>query len=159
MGFENNTGTNARNFYGPRTQFEGVTGEAPSAGMVKERVVTFTGKNVNEASDTFFATLPKGAKLFKAVVDTNEVFVLGGTTPEIFVGTQGSESTNNVALTEASMETTEVTESTDFSGTWAAEIQEETVISVAVGGGGSNTISDAGVARVTLFYYFSSTDV
>lgn len=152
MGFENMVKRGVPNFFGPRTATEGLAGEFRTDGAVKELVLDFTGENINDdvyAVQTF--TLPAGAKLLRAITEISEAFVLGGTTPTIDVGTDGSEGTNGFDIVEADAEAVGVYVDTTFAGTWANRLAADTLVSVALGGA-SPTVTAAGRAKVVLEY-------
>jgi hypothetical protein len=134
------------------------SGEVPSLGRVRELHVyidadMFTSGSTGGALGRAVHKLPAGAKPLRALVDVNEAFVLGGTTPTILVGTQGSEVTNGFVISEAQAEATGVYEITTFAGTWAAEIATAVVVDVALGGT-TPTITAAGKIKLVVEYAF-----
>lgn len=156
MGFESNSGLGTRNFYGPRSATEGVEGGIKTEGSVQEISIFFTGQNIND--DVFSSNLvqlPAGARPLRAIVDIQEAFTLGGTTPVINIGTDGSESTNGVSISEAKAEAAGVYTDADagvtFNGTWAASLAAATQISIALSGT-TPTVGAGGKAKVTIQY-------
>lgn len=156
MGFESNSGLGTRNFYGPRSNKEGIEGGIKTEGSVQELSLKFTGANIND--DVFssdLAQLPAGARILDAVVRIDEVFVLGGTTPVINIGTDGSESTNGISIDETRGEASATYVDADtgiaINGTWAATLAAATQVSVALSGT-TPTVTSAGSAIVTIRY-------
>ena len=149
MSKENSAGLGVNNRYGPFLIPDGVVGVIKTEGAVNELTLEFSGKNIND--DVILGTLPAGAKPLEAYVEIEEVFALGGTTPIIEVGTDGSEVTNGVSIAEATAEATGTTVITTFAGTWANALTANTNVSVALSGT-SPTVTDAGKARVVVRY-------
>jgi len=155
-GFESTSGLGTRNFYGPRSAKEGIEGGIKTEGSIKELTLKFTGQNIND--DVFsanLAVLPAGARPIRAIVSINEVFALGGTTPTINIGTDGSEATNGVSIAEAQAEAAGVLTDADsgvaINGTWGSELAADTQVSVALGGT-TPTAGAGGYAVVTIEY-------
>lgn len=156
MGYETATqglgGT--RNFYGPRDNNEGTEGSHKTFGTRQQKVLDISGKSINDgvfAVDLAF--LPAGALPVGAFVQVIEVFVVTGTDPTILVGTEGSEVTNGLVISEAQAEavgTYDVTAT--FAGTWDAALAADTQISIAIGGTVSPAVTDVGHLRVTIEY-------
>jgi len=156
MAFESNSGLGSRNFYGPRSAKEGIEGGIKTEGSVQELSLKFTGANIND--DVFSANLvqlPAGARILDAVVRIDEVFVLGGTSPVINIGTDGSESTNGISIDETRGEASATYVDADtgiaINGTWAATLAADTEVSVALSGT-SPTVGAGGSAIVTIRY-------
>lgn len=159
MGYENNainlaTGT-AYNHYGPRGTQAGVVsgGDIHKNGTVHEAVVYITGDDFG--SGTSFDTqlvIPDGALFKEAYVEVTEAFALGGTTPTINVGTNGSEGTNYVIeLSEAQAEAADEYYNATGAGTFANPLTANTTIGVALDGT-SPTVTSAGKAKVVIRY-------
>jgi hypothetical protein len=156
MSFETTSGLGSRNHYGPRSAQEGIEGSIKTEGSVQELSLKFTGANIN---DDVFATnlafLPAGARIIRAIVKIDEVFVLGGTSPVINIGTDGSESTNGISIDETRGEAAATYIDSDtgiaINGTWAATLAAKTEVSVALSGT-SPTVTSAGSAIVTIQY-------
>lgn len=153
MAFEDSSGRNVPTFYGPRTATEGVGGEYNVGGSLQELVLEFTGQNITD--DVWAvqsnALLPAGCRPIRAIVEISEAFVLGGTTPTIDIGTDGSEGTNGFDIAEADAEAVGVYIDETFAGTWGARLAADTTVSVALGGS-SPTNTAAGRAKVTIQY-------
>ncbi len=149
MSKENSAGLGVNNFYGPRPTPDGAAGVLKTEGAYNELTIEFSGKNIND--DVIIGRLPAGAKPIEAIVDIETAFVLGGTTPIVEVGTDGSEVTNGVSISEAIMEAVGTDIITTFAGTWANRLAAETVVSVALSGT-SPTVTDAGNGRVVVRY-------
>jgi hypothetical protein len=155
MGYETATqGLGAtRNFYGPRDNNEGTEGSHKTFGTRQQKVLDISDQSI---TDNVFAVslafLPVGALVVAAFVDTGTVFNLGGTTPSIVIGTEGSEVTNGVIVAEAAAETLGVTDITaSLTGTWAAALAAQTQIGVALEGDTVFTTA-VGQMRVTIEY-------
>ena len=160
MSYENNSinlaSGSARNFYGPRSAKEGVEGGIKTEGSIQELTLKITGANIND--DVFsanLAVLPAGCRVLRAIVAIDEAFTLGGTTPIINIGTDGSEATNGVSIAEAQAEAAGVYTDADagvtINGTWGAELTADTQVSVALSGG-TPTVGSGGYAVVTIQY-------
>lgn len=97
------------------------------------------------------AVIPAGTAVLKAVIDVEEVFVLAGSSV-VEVGTDGSEATNGVSITEANLESTGRTDITSaLAGTFDAEakLAADTTLGIAFSAG-SVTTASAGKARLLL---------
>ena len=156
MAFESNSGLGSRNFYGPRSAKEGIEGGIKTEGSVQELSLKFTGANINDdVFSTNLVQLPAGARILDAVVRIDEVFVLGGTTPVINIGTDGSESTNGISIDETRGEASATYVDADtgiaINGTWAATLAADTEVSVALSGT-TPTVGAGGSAIVTIRY-------
>ena len=160
MAYESNSintaSGSARNFYGPRSAKEGVEGGVKTEGSIQEITVAFTGQNIND--DVFssnLAVLPAGSRPIRAIVTVDEAFALGGTTPVINIGTDGSESTNGISIAETQAEAAGIYTDADsgiaINGTWGAELAADTQLSIALSGT-SPTVTAAGYAKVTIEY-------
>jgi len=161
MTFESNTGLGTRNHYGPRSAREGIEGSIKTEGSLQELTLKFTGDNIND--DVFssnLSVLPAGARVHDVAFAVSEVFVLGGTTPTINIGTDGSEATNGISLAEAQGEAAGVyygdqqnqETGVGINGTWAAELAADTQVSIALGGT-TPTVTAAGYCTVTIRYF------
>lgn len=138
------------NYYGPRHRHEGVQGKLPMSGAEGELVIHFSG----DTYLTVTGAMPAGAMVTgHALVEVSEVFALGGTTPVINIGVQGSEGTNRIAqISEAQAEAVG-TYAIASAGTLAedAVLASAAVIKIALGGT-SPTITAAGRAKVVIPY-------
>jgi hypothetical protein len=150
MAYLNESGLGVHNFYGPR-RTRAPKGGISTEGSMNELTVDIWGSsfadNMNEINGI---VLPKGALIRDAFAHVSEEFVLGGTTPSIALGTDGSEETNGVVLDEASAEAEGTYELTPI-GTWADALTEDTPVSFALGGV-TPTITDDGKVRITVRY-------
>ena len=151
MSYENSAGLGVKNFYGARGLDEGVIGGIPTYGSTNELTFDISGKSINDNVDFLKSLLPAGALVTHAVAEVKEVFVVTGTTPTLHIGTDGSEETNGIALSEAQLETLGTYELTTFDGTWAAGLAVETVVGLALGGT-TPAVTDAGRVRMTVSY-------
>lgn len=124
---------------------------------VTEITGTITGEQLVRdvaTGDAFLVpiVLPVGAVLGDVIVQVKQVFVLGGTTPTILIGTQGSEVTNGFVISEAQAEavgTYNVTATK--TGTWASPIATAATVGVALGGT-TPTVTSAGVLDFYIKY-------
>ena len=153
MAFESGLVRGVPTFYGPRTATEGTIGNFTVDGAVQELVLEVTGQNITD--DVWAiqsnALIPAGSRPLRAMVEVTEAFVLGGTTPTIDIGTDGSEGTNGFDLTEAEAEAVGVVLDVTFAGTWAARLAADTIVSVALGGT-TPTVTAAGRMKVVIEY-------
>lgn len=122
------------NFYGARNRYEGLKAEEGRRSDLREMVITFGGDSYSKV--TF--TLPKGATLVgQALVEINEPFNLGGTTPTILIGGP-TPATNFIAtVSEAQAESAAgSTYSLASGGTLALNtpLTADTAITVSLGG-------------------------
>ena len=139
-----------RNFYGPRTRYEGVQGSMKSVDDERALVIWFDGANY--ASVT--GTIPAGAVITEnAIVEVNEAFALGGTTPVINVGVSGTEGTNRICQVSEAQAEAVGTYSIASAGTLAKDtpLAAAATIKVALGGT-SPTITSAGKMKLTIRY-------
>lgn len=138
--------------YGPR-EVGGTVGVPNTVGFMNELVIDFTGATVNAAAFPLIPpSFPAGANIEDAFLEVQEVFALGGTTPAVEVGTEGTEAVNGVTLSEAQLEalgTYDVTP--EISGTWGTSFATETVVGIALSGT-TPTITNAGKARLVIRY-------
>lgn len=140
--------------YGARDigKTQGVT---RTEGFMNELVIELDGTMVgNEAFPLIAPKLPAGSRIEDVYWEVTEAFVLGGTTPVIEVGTEGSEATNGFTVTEAQAENVGVYDLTAaLSGTWAAAagLAADTVIGIDLAGT-TPTVTAAGKARVVIRY-------
>lgn len=96
--------------------------------------------------------LPVGAVLGDVIVQVKEAFVLGGTSPTILIGTQGTEVTNGFVISKAQAEavgTYNVTATK--TGTWASPIAAAATVGAALGGT-TPTVTNAGKLDVIVKY-------
>ena len=159
MGYENNainlaTGT-AYNHYGPRGTEDGVVsgGQVHGNGVVQEAVIYVTGDDFGSGTDfDTQLTIPAGSKFIEAYAEVTEAFALGGTSPTINVGTNGSEGTNYaIELAEADAEAAGQYYNSTGAGTWASVLSADTTVGVALDGT-SPTVTSAGQMKVVIRY-------
>ena len=149
MSKENSAGLGVNNRYGPLLTPDGVAGVFKTAGAENELVIEFSGTNVND--DVISGFLPAGSKPIEVYVEVKSVFAVGGTTPTLEVGTDGSEATNGFSISEAQLEAVGTYVITSFNGTWAARLAADTTVSAALAGT-SPTVTSAGEARIVIRY-------
>jgi hypothetical protein len=147
-----------RNIYGTREKGYGV-GVIKTEGVSNELTVDLSGSMLDDIANgkEVIATVkvPAGAILTAAYYETTEVFTLGGTTPAVEIGTDGSEVTNGVTVSEAQLESVGADDITAaLAGTWAAgsALAAETTVGVALSGTSPTAVAGAGKARVTIVY-------
>lgn len=147
-------GAGVRSRFGPVDIPDGSSGVVRTGGARNELVFEFSGADINN-DDFQLAIIPAGSLVTAVHVEVIEVFALGGTTPTIDIGTDGSEGTNGVDMSEAEAEalgTIMLADSaTAAAGTWAASLAADTTVSVALGGT-TPTVTDAGHAKVVIEY-------
>lgn len=156
MGIELDGVRGVPNFYGPRTSSEGISGTQNTLGKFQEFTVEFTSDNINDDdfAAAYVATLPAGAKIVGVYAEIEEAFALGGTTPTINVGTDGSETTNGVEISEAQAEAVGVYDITGtLAGTFTSELAADTAVSVVLDG---TTPTASGGKAVVTFRYLAS---
>ena len=161
MGYETapfgNQGANViqdvNNHYGTRDTGKTV-GVAKTEGFVQELTLNIDGDMVGAGAYALLApTIPANAIIEDVYMEVTEAFVLGGTTPVIDVGTEGTEATNGFTITEAQAEATGMYDLTSaLSGTWAAGLAADTTVGLLLGGGGANTVTSAGKAKIVIRY-------
>jgi hypothetical protein len=141
------------NHYGPR-KVGSTYGVAKTEGLSNQLTLDVTGTDVGNAKFTLELApyLPAGADISKVYAKVTEAFVLGGTTPAIEIGTEGSEATNGFTITEAQAEATGLYDLTSaLSGTWAAPIAAKTTIGIALSGT-TPTVTSAGKIKIVVYY-------
>lgn len=146
MAIENNTnGLGVRQTYGQRTVDEARFSSKSRNDSHLEIEIAFNGDDFLVVS----GTLPAGYKIVQALVDVTEVFVIGGTTPNIAIGTSSSEETNGLLISEAILEAAGKADVTStLTGTWAALLAAATSVSVVLEG--DTTITAAGRLTIKL---------
>lgn len=154
VGSGGNVTSNVHNHYGPRDSGKTV-GVVRTAGAFNELAINFDGEMASEGAFPLGAfTIPKGAIIKNAFVEVYEAFDLGGTTPAIEIGTEGSEATNGVTIDESSAEAIAAYDVTStLGGTWAAPLAADTVVGIALSG--TTPTSDALVGRAKLIIQYA----
>lgn len=134
------------NYYGPRNRYEGVGGVEASHNDQRFFVLDFGGADYLTAK----GTLPAGTTVTgNALVEIREVFALGGTTPVINVGVQGSEGTNRLAQLSQAQAQALGTYSIASAGTLAVNTPLAAAVTIDIALGGTTpTITGAGKARL-----------
>lgn len=152
-----NVTTAVNNHYGPRNTGKTV-GVSRTAGFVNELTMDIDGTMVGNAAFPLLApSIPAGSIIEDVYLVVEEAFVLGGTTPAIEVGTEGTEATNGFTITEAQAEATGTYDVTSaLSGTWAAGLAAATTVGLALSGT-TPTVTSAGKARVVVRYVDATT--
>lgn len=154
VGSGGNVTSNVHNHYGPRDSGK-TNGIAKTEGFMNELTIDLDGEMVGNGAFPLMAPyLPAGCRIEDVYVEVTEAFVLGGTSPVIEIGTEGSEATNGFTITEIQAEATGVYDLTSaLSGTWsqATGLAADTTIGIALAGT-TPTVTDAGKARIVIRY-------
>lgn len=159
MTVESNSGLGTNSRYGAPVTEQGVLGggKAKTYGNYYEAVVYLDSSDFG--TDETYSTnlsLPAGAIPVEAIFDlTTAITQTGGTTSlTLYVGTDGSESTNGFSITEAATTLAAVTSvDTSGAGTWASALAADTDVGVAlVAGGGTITSVDGGKCKIVIRY-------
>ncbi len=152
MGYEANSGLGVNNHYGPRDTGK-TTGVVKTEGRHYEASVDIDPDTINNGGPVLVDLDIQGAAVIEDVyVEVTEAFALGGTTPTIVVGTDTSEETNGVVISEAQAEATGTYDITGtLTGTWASPLEADTTIGVTLGGD-TPTVGTAGKAKVVIRY-------
>lgn len=139
------------NHFGQRASGD-TNGVTRTAGFQKELTVDLTGTLVGEGFPLEAPFIPAGSKIIKVYFQVKEAFALGGTDPVIEIGTEGSEATNGVTITEAQAEAVGTYDITSaLSGTWADDLTAKTLVGIVLDGT-SPTVTEAGKARLVVEY-------
>ena len=142
------------NHYGARDVGK-VAGTFKTEGAMNELIIDLDGEMVGAEGFALLApVIPAGSRIEDVYLEVSEAFVLGGTSPLIEVGTEGSEATNGFSTTEAQAEAVGTYDLTSaLSGTWASTtgLAANTTVGIALAGT-SPTVTDAGKARVVIRY-------
>jgi hypothetical protein len=116
MAYENSAGIGVFNQYGPRNTGGGV-GTEQSKNSVQVMSMELTGEMLNSAYIPP-VVIPKGAKVIKATLRVDEVFVVSASGTVAVGGT--APGTNGVVLTEAQLEAVGTKDVSSVAvGTWA----------------------------------------
>lgn len=154
MALESTSGLNVKNFYGPRDT-GGATGITKTEGIKNEMTLEIDATLAENGVFVEDFVIPAGSLILNAYIDVSEAFALGGTAPTILVGTDGSEVTNGLVVSEAVAEATGVADLTStLTGTWGAKLAAATTVGIALGGT-SPTITEAGKAKLVVEYIAS----
>lgn len=149
MGFEANTGLGVFNHYGARETGRGA-GVFETDGLVNELVIDVNADLVSTGNFVVTPIIPKGAIILNAYATVTEVFALGGTTPTILIGTDGTEVTNGVVVTQAEAQAIgSYTLATAGTWTGGTGLAADTTVGIALGGT-TPTITTAGRMRVVI---------
>lgn len=157
------SGGNVNNVDGdPHNRYnQSLTGEQlgvnHSDNAVTEITATITGAQLvrDVATNDAFLTqfkIPVGAVIARVVVQVKTAFVLGGTTPTILIGTEGSEVTNGFPISQAQAQAVGTYDLTAArTGTWNAPIAATLTVGIALGGT-TPTVTSAGRMDVIISY-------
>ena len=117
MSFENATGLGVYSSYGKRNT-GGTVGSECTENSTRDYSIAFTGESLNS---NFIppVSIPKGAKLIKAVLRVDEAFALGGTSPTVIFGGT-APGTNGIVLTQSELQAIGTkTPASSGTGTWS----------------------------------------
>lgn len=155
VGSGGNVKQNVHNHYGPR-KTGNVVGVVKTEGAFREASFDLDGVQLNAGSFALLApVLPKGAVIDDVYIKVEEAFDLGGTTPVIEIGTEGSEATNGFTISETQAENPGTYKLTSaLSGTWAAPLAADTQVGVLLAAASNPTATDDGFMRVIIRYSF-----
>lgn len=149
-----NVTTDVNNHYGQR-EVRATQGVTRTAGFMNELTLDIDAAMVSaEAFPLLAPYIPAGSRIEDVFVEVTEAFALGGTTPVIEVGTEGSEATNGFTISETQAEAVGVYDLTsELSGTWAAAggLTAKTVVGIDLAGT-SPTVGADGKMRVVIRY-------
>lgn len=150
-----NVTSDVSNHYGSRDTGK-TQGNIKTEGSMNELTLDIDGTMVgNEAFPLIAPSLPAGAVIEDVYAHVTEAFVLGGTTPVIEVGTEGSEATNGVTISEAQAEATGTYDLTSaLAGTWAAPLAAATTVGIDLAGT-TPTVTSAGKMRLVIRYWLA----
>lgn len=133
MGFESSTGLGVYNYYGPRDSGK-TSGVYEVDGSQVEASIVVDSDMIGGTIPQVL-TLPAGAKVTAVYAKVTEAFVLGGTTPTISIGTEGTETTNGADVSEAQAEAIGTYDITGtLAGTWTSQLAAATAVGLALGG-------------------------
>lgn len=152
MAYENSAGIQVGNFYGARTT-GGAVGTDPNEDSIWQLEVDLTGEMLNSTyvSPTY---MPKGAKILRAFLRVDEVFVVSAAGTVAIGGT--APGTNGVVLTEAQLEALGTKDVSSVAvGTWATASTTGTTASEKVTKAITGTVAaTSGKGTLTVEYYF-----
>lgn len=153
-----NVTTAVNNHYGVRNTGK-TQGTTRTAGFVYELTLDIDGQMVSDEAFPLLAPeVPKDAIIEDVYMYVEEAFDLGGTSPVIEVGTEGSEATNGFTITETQAENTGTYDLTSaLSGTWAAGLAAATTVGIALDGTTPTVDATAGKLRVVIRYVDATT--
>ena len=158
VGSGGNVTTNVHTHFGNRDT-GGTTGVLHRVGNKESLVISFDGKLYNDVDNVLVAhVIPAGSVIKGVYMDVKTAFTVGGTTPALEVGTDGSEATNGFTVSEAQLEATDSVNLTSaLSGTWDGEapLAADTTVGFALSGT-SPTVDDDGEVVFTIDYVRTS---
>jgi len=144
------------NTFGPRDT-GGSTGPLKVEGSIEQLRLHITGDDFNDLLEPLVPTyLGAGATIRDVYWDTIDVFNLTGTNPTLLIGTDTTEVTNGLVVSEAVAESTNTARLTStLTGTWAVNtpLQARTKIGFAIGGTGSPAVARSGAGILTIEYW------
>ena len=155
MGFKNQAGLGVNNYYGARDT-GGAAGIEDQDGSSLVFSISLTGNSLNDGYVPP-VVIPKGALLRRAALRVDEAFNIGGTSPTVQIGMNGSVATNGIVLTEAELENVgSKVPASAGAGTWATNSSTGVTAAgkVAVALGGTSPTVAAGVGKAVLILEF-----
>ena len=154
VGSGGNVVQNVNNYFESRDSGETV-GVKKTEGSFNELTLQLTGTQIKRGGTAEFLVAPvlkAGFKITGVYARVTEAFVVTGTTPALEIGTQGSEVTNGFTITEAQLEALGTYDLTSaLSGTWAAPINADTTVGIALSGT-TPAVTDAGKIEIVVTY-------
>lgn len=154
MAYENSAGLGVTNQYGARNT-GGSVGSERSTGSIQTLSINLTGEMLNSGyvAPTY---VPKGAKVVKAVLRVDEVFVVS-TSGTVAVGGT-APGTNGVVLTEAKLEALGTSDVSSLAvGTWATSSTTGTSASQKVTTAITGTVAaTSGKATLVVEYFYKT---
>lgn len=155
VGSGGNVTSNVHNHFGARASGK-TQGENDMDGAMHELVIDLDAAMVSaEAFPLIAPYIPAGSRVEDVFMQVTQAFVLGGTTPVIEIGTEGSEATNGFTISETIAEALGVYDLTSaLSGTWSQStgLLADTVIGIDLAAADTPTITSAGKARIVIRY-------
>ena len=154
MAYENSAGLGVTNQYGVRNTGGAVGGEK-ATGSFQTLTINLTGEMLNSAyvAPTY---MPKGAKVTRALLDVDEVFVVSSSGTVAVGGTVPG--TNGVVLTEAQLEAAGTKDvSSVAAGTWATASATGTTAAQKVTTSITGTVAaTSGKAKLVIEYFLAN---
>lgn len=149
--WEDSAGLGVQAHFGARGS-DDAGGQVKTTGTINEIRLVLDGTMLSNGTLPLVRqTIPAGSLVIDVTLEVTEVFVIGGTTPTLDVGTDTSEATNNFDFSEAQLEAVGTTVKTSGAGTWAARLAAETTVNIAMGGT-TPTSTAAGAGTVIIRY-------
>ena len=129
-------------------------GVKKTEGVMYELTMDIDGEMMGVEEFALLApVIPAGSRIEDAFLNVTEAFVMGGTTPTFEVGTEGSEATNGLVISEAIGEAIGTYDLTGtLVGTWAGSVGFLVDTTVGLALEGDATVTTAGKMRLVIRY-------